>query len=436
MSFFATKNVKTPIPQLLAPVGNEEQLDAALIYGADAVYLGGSMSLRASRFFSEKSLALARLRTREAGVEMFFCCNAFPRPHTWREATVSLEAGAKAEVDAFIIADAGLIAFAQRHFPHIPIHLSTQANTCNAQSVLFWQEQGISRVNLARELRLTEILAIRRACPDMEIECFVHGAQCLAISGQCLLSAWLNDRPANEGQCTQPCRFSYKAMPESVLVVGEDIRHKTDMDAELWHVTQGTEGYSAFWAPEDLCLLPFLPWFVQHGIHTLKIEGRMRNGIYVAHALDAYRTALTSLFTPQRQSWQDTWQKIVAELRLWSARPLGSGFFARRHQQWSENVERGVGGHSPVLARIEEPLGENSWRVSVRGRWNSQTDVQLLLPGGDRPVLQTGRYVLENMKKLKVETLHSGTEGIIYCDLKEIRYGVYVENISAESMLD
>ncbi len=236
------------LPELLAPVGSMDQLEAAILYGADAVYLGGSASLRAGRPFSAEDLALARQKTREAGVSLFFCCNAFPRQHQMSSALENLALGAAAEVDAYIIADAGVFSLARKHFSHIPVHLSTQANTCNAASVAFWHAQGAERVNLARELRFAEIHAIAKACPQVELECFVHGAQCLAISGQCLLSAWLNNRPANAGQCTQPCRFEYRPMPGASLAVEEKLRS----GEEIFEITQGEEGFSAFWSPEDL----------------------------------------------------------------------------------------------------------------------------------------------------------------------------------------
>ncbi len=428
------------IPELLAPVGNVDQLDAALLYGANAIYVGGTMSLRATRFFTGDALEAVRARTREVGVAMYYCCNAYPRPHTWHAAVDSLEAGAHVGVDAFIIADPGLVAFAQKNYPHIPIHLSTQANTCNADTVRFWQDLGVTRVNLARELRLSEIYAIRRDCPDIELECFVHGAQCLAISGHCLISEWLNNRPANAGECTQPCRFEYRAMPSSILVVEEAMRSKKSALDEVWHVTQGREGFSAFWAPEDLCLLPFVPWFMRQGINSLKIEGRMRTGVYVAHVLEAYKRVLHyhanrgehASYTDAarwRLAWKGECQKLIEELTLWASRPLSSGFFMPYWQKKRVEPRRAPSNHSPVLARVEECIQPGSWRISVRGQWDSAHKAQVFLPGGERPQLIPGRYTLENHHNTWADILHSGTEGTLHCELENIPAGAYIESV-------
>ncbi len=412
------------IPELLAPAGTLEQLEAAILYGADAVYLGGTASLRAARTFSGDTLVHARNITRAAGVQLYFCCNAFPRQRGWAKAMQNLEEGAKVGVDAFIIADAGVFNLARKHFPHIPIHVSTQANTCNEGSTKFWQEQGATRVNMARELRLTEVRGIKRACPDMEIECFVHGAQCLAISGQCLLSAWLNERPANEGECTQPCRFQYRPMPEQSLMLEESMRP----GHELWQVTQGEEGFSAVWSPEDLCLLYFVPWFVREGITSLKIEGRMRSGGYVAHAVDVYRQALNLCAQGiSRPEWRSAYASFIDELAQCAVRALGSGFFVPKHQIFAPAPARKA--KSSVLARLESEESSGIWRISVRGRWDSALPVRLMLPGGKRLEIKPNDYKIENHKQVLTDVVHSGTEARFICEVQGLRSGIYVESI-------
>ncbi len=413
-------------PELLAPVGNMDQLDAAILYGANAVYLGGSASLRAGRPFSQDDLLLARAKTRAAGVQLFFCCNAFPRQHQLSAAMENLELGAKAEVDAYIIADAGVFSLARKHFTHIPVHLSTQANTCNASSVAFWHEQGASRVNLARELRFAEIRAIRKACPEVELECFVHGAQCLAISGQCLLSAWLNNRPANAGQCTQPCRFEYRPMPTKVQAFEESWRS----GSETWEITQGDEGYSAFWSPEDLCLLPFMPWFVRQKIEAIKIEGRMRTGAYTAHAVDGYRRAIdlaTSL--PTRKQWREALPELMHDIAQWTSRDLGTGFFMPKHQKVAHAHTRQRGGLSPLLGRLEEEIAKGVWRVSVRSQWNVHRDAYVFMPGGQRPLLTQGSYSLENHLGQRVDTVHPGMEAVLHTEITGLCAGAYIEGV-------
>ncbi len=414
------KNNKV-LPELLAPAGTVEQLEAAILYGANAVYLGGTASLRAARTFSGDTLLYARQITRASGVQLYFCCNAFPRQGGWSKAMYNLEEGAKAEVDAFIIADPGVFSLARKHFPHIPVHVSTQANTCNEGSVRFWQEQGANRVNTARELSYSEIRSIRKACPDMEIECFVHGAQCLAISGQCLLSAWLNKRPANEGQCTQPCRFQYRPMPDQSLILEESMRP----DHALWEVTQGHEGYSAVWSPEDLCLLYFVPWYVRNGITSLKIEGRMRSGGYVAHAVSVYRRAIDLCAKGiSKQEWKAEYASMVDELTLGAVRALGSGFFLPNHQVFAPAPEQKA--KSSVLARLEEEVAKGVWRVSIRSKWDSRLPVKLMMPNGQR--LRVENYGLENHKHELGSTVHSGTEAKFIYDVEGLCAGIYIES--------
>ncbi len=414
------------IPELLAPVGSMDQLDAAILYGANAVYLGGSASLRAGRPFSAEKLNEARAKTKAAGVQLFFCCNAFPRQHQLDAAMENLALGAEAGVDAYIIADAGVFSLAKKHFPHIPIHLSTQANTCNAASVAFWHEQGAERVNLARELRLGEIRAIRKACPEVELECFVHGAQCLAISGQCLLSAWLNNRPANAGECTQPCRFEYRPMPGTSQMFEESWRTGTP----TWEITQDDSGYSAFWSPEDLCLLPFVPWFMRHKITALKIEGRMRTGAYTAHAVDGYRRAidLASAIGNQKE-WRKALPQLLFDIEQWTSRDLGTGFFVPRHHSLAKAHTRGKGGLSPLLARLEEEIAPGSWRISVRSQWNAEREAYVFMPKGARPSLKSGSYSLENHLGEKVNTVHPGMQAVVHTQVSGLSAGAYVEGL-------
>ncbi|MEG2172215.1 MAG: peptidase U32 family protein [Desulfovibrionaceae bacterium] len=445
------------VPELLAPAGTHEQLEAALLYGADAVYLGGGeLSLRAGRPFQGEALTRALALCRGAGVKVYYCLNAFPRQNQWRQVEAALEVLGQARPDALIIADAGVLHAARRQCPHIPVHLSTQANTGNAASAAFWADQGVTRVNLARELPLTQIRAIRQSLrhshPALAVECFVHGALCLALSGQCLLSAWLQDRPANEGRCTQPCRYKYRKMrgapslhgamdvPESV-VVEEALRPHTP----LWEVTQhrpdgtgecGDQGdFAAIWSPEDICLIRFLPWFTRTGVDSLKIEGRMRTGGYVAHAVDVYRTALDAL----RLGVPAERTKGEAELRATATRALSTGFFLPRRQcrPSAGALARtaaalppvGVAHALPLLARVEEQVRPQSWKCSVRGRWEATRPVSLVLPHMRRPVLQPEDYYLENAKGEKVSTVHSGTTAVLHCQNGQdwgLVAGVYV----------
>lgn len=463
------------IPELLAPAGTQEQLEAAVLYGADAVYLGGGdLSLRAGRAFRGEALQRALALCRAKGVKLYYCLNAFPRQGQWGQVESALEFLSECQPDALIIADAGVLHTARRLCPQVPVHLSTQANTGNAASAAFWADQGVSRVNLARELPLGQIRSIRRALrrshPALEVECFVHGALCLALSGQCLLSAWLQDRPANEGRCTQPCRYQYRPMataprlddtlpvPRSV-VVEESFRP----GQPLWEVSQdwgddkaslcGSEqgDYAAIWSPEDICLLRFLPWFSRMGVDSLKIEGRMRTGGYVAHAVDVYRSGLDRLKQMQGAVGPHDLTRISCsamenELRNTATRALGTGFFVPRRQcQGSMGSAPNAGSSAatgttpavpsaqhllPLLARVEESMGGHAWALSVRGRWEASKDVSLIVPHMQRPVLAAGTYRLENTKGEQVSTVHSGTRAVLHCegDVAGLQTGIYIRS--------
>lgn len=206
------------LPELLVPAGGREQLEAAILYGADAVYMGGpELSLRtACEGFSGEELGLAVADAHTAGVRVYYCLNAMPYDAQLSAVEAALERLPEMGVDGLIAADPGVIWLAKKHCPSVPLHLSTQAHSVNGAAVAFWREAGVERINLARELGFKQIRALAEAFPGVDFEVFVHGAMCLALSGHCLLSAWVNNRPANQGRCTQPCRFEYRGL--SLLV--------------------------------------------------------------------------------------------------------------------------------------------------------------------------------------------------------------------------
>ena len=199
-------------PELLAPAGTLKGLTYALAYGADAVYAGlPRYSLRVrNNDFDADNLAAGIAAVHAQGRRLYLACNLMPHGAKLRTFVEDLDPIVALGPDALILADPGLILLARERWPEVPIHLSVQANTLNAAAVRFWQAQGIARVILSRELSLDEIAEIRQTCPDMELEVFVHGALCIAYSGRCLLSGWFNHRDANQGSCTNACRWEYR----------------------------------------------------------------------------------------------------------------------------------------------------------------------------------------------------------------------------------
>ena len=319
---------KAHLPELLVPAGGREQLEAAILYGADAVYMGGpELSLRtACEGFSGEELALAVAEAHAAGVRVYYCLNAMPYDAQLPAVETVLERLPGMGVDGLIAADPGVIWLAKKHCPSVPLHLSTQAHSVNGAAVAFWREAGVERINLARELGFKQIRALAEAFPGMDFEVFVHGAMCLALSGHCLLSAWVNNRPANQGRCTQPCRFEYRGLS---LLVEEQKRS----GEALWEIREG-EAFSGVWAPQDLCLLRYVGCLVDLGVRALKLEGRTKSGGYVAQVADVYRTALDQHIRRKTEGMhagkEVSTAALLEELFHTASRPLSTGFFLPR----------------------------------------------------------------------------------------------------------
>lgn len=304
------------LPELLAPAGNPERLRVALAYGADAVYLGlKAMSLRnyADNFTPEELIDACAL-AHSLGKRVYVTLNAFARDEDLEALPGLLEQAAEAGADALIVNDPGVIRLSRLHVPDMPLHLSTQANTLNAGAAAFWQEQGISRIVLARELSIAQMQGIKERGPEgMEYEAFVHGAMCVSYSGRCLLSAYIAGRDPNRGECAQPCRWSYelkeRGPSEGTYTIEQD--------------EQGTYVLNS----RDLCLIEHIPALVRAGLHSLKIEGRMKSIAYVATVVNAYRMALDA-YAQSVAAGEDYALPpiLLEELSKASHRPYTTGF--------------------------------------------------------------------------------------------------------------
>jgi putative protease len=267
------------MPELLAPAGSMEKLKIALHYGADAVYLGGeTFGLRAmGANFSLAEMPEALQRTHDAGSRAYLTVNSYVATHELDQLQRLLESVLPLPFDAFIVSDPGVIQLIRSLAPDAVLHLSTQANTTNWRSALFWQESGIRRINLARETTLSDLEETRKRV-GLELEVFVHGALCIAYSGRCLLSSAMTGRSANRGACTHPCRWGYSLVEEK-------------RPGEYFPILEDGSG-SFILNSRDLCLIDHLPRLVAAGVDSLKIEGRMKGVHYLASTLRVYRQAL------------------------------------------------------------------------------------------------------------------------------------------------
>ena len=354
-------------PELLIPAGNLEKLRTAILYGADAVYIGVTgLSLRADS--AEMTIADLAAGVNEAhakGVKVYAAANTFARNADLEHAAEIIPKLAAIGIDAIIISDPGMIRLIRTLTPDLPLHLSTQANTTNTEAVLFWRDQGVRRIILARELNLKEIGEIAAAVPEMELELFVHGAMCMAYSGRCYLSAFRNRRSANEGDCSQPCRWEYllheSTRPNDPLVLQED------------------ERYSYLLSSKDLCLIEYLPEILASGVTSLKIEGRMKSAYYVAVVTRTYRQALDALMQQKekykcRQEWIDELTKI-------SNRGYTTGFAFSEEKINETNPEiKYIQTHEPAGIVLQYDRVKKMMLLGVRNHLTAGDEVELLLP--------------------------------------------------------
>ena len=300
------------LPELLAPAGDMERLKIALAYGADAVYLGGkNFGLRAfADNFSPSELAEACQYAHFRSRKVYVTVNMFPHNAEMTLLPDYLTTLADIGCDAILVADPGVFRTARKVVPQLPVHISTQANTTNWQSTLFWQEQGASRIVLARELSLAEIREIRQNVAA-ELECFVHGAMCVSYSGRCLMSAYMTGREANRGECAQPCRWRYALVEEK-------------RPGQYFPVEEDEHG-TYILNSRDLCLLEHLPELAAAGVESFKIEGRMKSVHYLATVVRVYREALDRMAAdPATYAVSDIWRD---ELDKIASRGYTTGFF-------------------------------------------------------------------------------------------------------------
>ena len=287
-----------------------EKLRYAVWYGADAVYCGyRSFGLRAAGGnFDYEELQEAIAFCHAHGVKLFVTVNIYPTQKDLEALPAFFARMAELKPDAMIIADLGVMALAKRHAPAIPIHVSTQANVTNAETALVLRELGATRIVLAREMPLADIVELRKSLPrDVELEAFVHGAMCVAYSGRCLLSAAMTARSGNLGACAQPCRWNYALMEEK-------------RPGEYFPIQEDERGTYVF-NSKDLCLIEYLKELEEAGVASLKIEGRMKSFYYVACVTQAYRRALNDL-----QAGKPYDPSLMEELRAVSHRDYCTGF--------------------------------------------------------------------------------------------------------------
>ena len=362
-------NVKKP--ELLIPAGSLEVLKIAVLYGADAVYIGGeAFGLRAkARNFSREDMKEGIAFAHAHGVKVHVTVNILAHNYDLEGVKDYLYELKELKPDALIIADPGIFTLAGEICPEIDRHISTQANNTNYETCLFWHRLGARRVVMARELSLSEIREIRSRVPeDLEIEAFVHGAMCISYSGRCLLSSFLTGRDANRGECTHPCRWKYALMEET-------------RPGEYFPVTENERGTYIF-NSKDLCMIGHLDDLINAGINSFKIEGRMKTALYVATVARTYRKAIDDYFEDPGK-YRQNMEWYLDQIQDCTYRQFITGFFYGKPGPESQIYDSNTYiKEYTYLGYAEEITEDHLVRITQRNKFITGEKIEIMKPDG------------------------------------------------------
>ena len=357
-------------PELLMPAGNVEKLKYAIKYGADAVYLGAvDFSLRAMRkgeLITMQNLKTAIDTAHQMGAKAYLTLNIFGFNSDIKALEGCIDTIVEAAPDAVIISDPGIIRLVKKYMPQTPIHVSTQANILNYEAVKFWQDIGASRCILARELPVKDVAEIKQKVPNMELECFIHGAQCVSFSGRCLLSDYMTngERKANSGNCSQPCRWSYKLLEET-------------RPGEFQEIIQDDKGTHIL-STKDLCLVKHLKEMIDAGIDSFKVEGRTKSLYYVSAVAKAYREAIDAVINNPDADMELYFNELlkVGNRGYTTGFYLGDGEYPS--DGYSYDISKGLAG-ADFLCEIHG--SENGYyKIITKNKFFKNEDIEIITP--------------------------------------------------------
>ena len=357
--------------ELLMPAGNIEKLEYAVKYGADAVYLGVvDFSLRAMRkgeLITLDNLKQAIERAHSLGAKAYLTLNIFAFNKDIKHLEECMEIIKDSNPDAILVSDFGILKLLKKYMPEVDIHVSTQTNILNYECVKFWQDMGASRVVLARELSIPEIAEIKSKVPDMEVECFIHGAQCVSFSGRCLLSDYFTkgERVSNQGNCCQPCRWSYKLVEET-------------RPGEYYEINEDAHG-SHILSPNDLCLVHHLKEMIDAGVDSFKVEGRTKSLYYVSAVAKTYRAAIDELYENPNADMD----KYFEELKKVGNRGYTTGFaLGDGSGGYSYNLSKGLAGADFLFEfhGKEKINGQDLYLVKIKNKILPNDEIEIISP--------------------------------------------------------
>lgn len=386
-------------PELLMPAGNVEKLKYAIKYGADAVYLGVvDFSLRAMRkgeLITLENLKTAISTAQQMGAKAYLTLNIFGFNSDIKALESSMDVIADSNPDALIISDVGIMRLAKKYMPNTDIHVSTQANILNYEAVRFWQDMGATRAILARELPIKDVAEIKQRVPEMELECFIHGAQCVSFSGRCLLSDYMTngERKANSGNCSQPCRWSYKLVEET-------------RPGQYYEIEENEKGTHIL-STKDLCLVKHLKDMIDAGIDSFKVEGRTKSLYYVSAVAKAYREAIDTVLKNPNADMQPYYDELlkVGNRGYTTGFYLGEGY---PKDGYSYDISKGLAG-ADFLCEFWGREGDY-YKIKTKNKFNKNEDIEVISPD-EKFVTQVTE--IKNMKGEELELANTNDELLV-----------------------
>lgn len=382
--------------ELLSPAGNVEKLKYAYLYGADAAYIGiknFSLRQKAENFNHDEHKIIRQIK---GDKKLYGALNIYFHEGDLDNLEKNLSYIANYPFDAFIISDIGIVRKLQEFFPDTELHLSTQANCVNSEAVKMYRDMGFTRIVLGRETSLKEIERIKTSVPDVELECFIHGAMCLAYSGRCFLSSWMAGRSGNQGECSHSCRWDYRVLEEA------------KRPGEYYPVYEG-EGFTSILSSKDICMIDDLKALRDAGVDSLKIEGRMKSIYYTSVVTRAYRKAidkLTGKINEDVSGFRDELEKV-------SHREFSTGFYFGK-TDIEKPTEKSYLRQYVFMGIIGKKLADNQWELIVKNQIKPGEELEFI--GPDILYLKDNYYMIYDEEGLPVTQADHGKKYTITID--------------------
>lgn len=358
--------------ELLLPAGNKEKLDYAINYGADAVYMGmvdfSLRTMRKGEIITAENLKDTINLAHSYNKKVYMTLNIYAYDEDIKNLYANIDLIKDANPDALIVSDFGILNVLRNKLPNIDIHISTQTNTLNSEAVKFWRDFGATRVILARELSIRQLAEIRKNVPDIELEVFVHGAQCVSLSGRCLLSDYMThgERKANHGGCSQPCRWKYKLLEET----------RPGEYYEIEETARGTHILST----KDLALINYIPKLIEAGADSFKIEGRTKSLYYVSAVAKAYRRAIDAYYNNEKVDEEEMFNQL---LKIGN-RGYTTGFYLdeQDHEGYSYDVSKGLAGADFLFEFWDKARKDNKniYKIKIKNKILLNDNIEVITP--------------------------------------------------------